>query len=79
MYDYKVRTPAPRIVEFFCRTHQGHRVVRIYLFDPKNPRVMAFNESSCERSPAMLFMSELETLLQRAQNILENNNEQVQD
>ena len=64
-YEYIERHVAPNTVEFYVRTSQGHRVVRIIL-DGKDPRVQAFNESSGKRSPALLFMSELERLIKRA-------------
>lgn len=69
-YSYIAHNVAPNTIEFYCRTPQGHRVVRIYLGTPSNPRVVAFNEINFKRSPAELFMSELSDLLSQAKVIL---------
>lgn len=63
-YDYIERHVAQNTVEFYVRTPQGHRVVRIILHG-KDPRVQAFNESNGKRTPALMFMSELERLIER--------------
>ena len=68
MYDYEARQFAPKAVEFFVRTIQGHRVVRIYL-DLPTPRIIAFNESSSDRDPAVLWLTEIHLLLARAKEI----------
>lgn len=67
-YDYIHRIVAPSIVEFYTRTSQGHRVVRIYL-DSLNPRITAYNESSATRSPATLYRQEIDELIERARKI----------
>jgi len=64
-YRYIERLVAPRIVEFYTRTSVGHRVVRICL-DTTNTRITAFNESESQRSPATLFLEELLSLIERA-------------
>lgn len=69
MYDYIHKLVAPQVVEFQVRTLQGHRVVRVYL-DLPTPRIMAFNESATHRSPAMLWLTEIEELIQTAKGII---------
>lgn len=64
-YVYIERIVAPSVIEFYCKQPQGHRVVRIYL-DTLNPRFEAFNETSCKRTPATLFLKELLSLIDRA-------------
>lgn len=64
-YEYIERIMAPNIVEFYVRTPQGHRVVRIYL-DSHSPRIEAFNESNRTRSAATMYLKEIEELIERA-------------
>jgi hypothetical protein len=73
MYHYTAQLRAPRLVEFQAKTPQGHRVVRILLDNPENPRHVAFNVSSSARSPAMLFHSELLSLIEQAREITKGN------
>ena len=69
MYEYKEKHVAPRTVDFITRTAQGRRVVRVYL-DLPTPRLTAFNElSSSERHPALLWLTEILTLVERAKEI----------
>ena len=68
MFDYTVRHIAPKSVEFCVRTVQGHRIVRVFL-DLPTPRIMAFNESSSERHPAVLWITEIDTLVRQAKEI----------
>lgn len=68
-YEYIESVKAPSVVEFFCRTPQGHRVVRIYL-DSDNPRFEAFNETDCKRSPAVLYWQEVNALIERARQLV---------
>ena len=68
MYDYEARQFAPKAVEFICRTVRGHRVVRIYL-DLPTERIIAFNESSDDREPALLWRSEIDMLIKKAKEI----------
>jgi hypothetical protein len=70
LYKYIERHVAPRTVEFYCRTPQGHRVVRVYL-DTPTPRIVAFNESSLNRTPAAMWLSEVALLIARAKRICE--------
>lgn len=67
MYEYRERIRAPRTVEFITPTLRGHRIVEIYLGE--DIRITAYNESDCQRSPALLFMSEIEILIERAKSL----------
>lgn len=69
-YDYIERKVAPKVVEFYVSTPQGHRVVRIYLDVDSNPRFTAFNETNRSRTPATLFLKEITALIKRATNVL---------
>lgn len=64
-YDYIERIRAPSIAEFYVRTPQGHRIVRIYL-DSHNPRIEAFNEANNQRTPAVMYLQEIHELIERA-------------
>ena len=68
MFDYTVRHIAPKSVEFYVRTVQGHRIVRVFL-DLPTPRIMAFNESSSERHPGVLWIKEIDILVRQAKEI----------
>ena len=65
-YNYVGRHVAPQTVEFTVRTAQGFRVVRFLGVGSGDPSVMAFNESNFQRTPAILYLSELDDLLSRA-------------
>lgn len=67
-YTYIERLTAPNTVEFYVATPQGHRVVRISSVN-NDPRITAFNESNRTRTPAVLFMSELVDLIERAKKL----------
>jgi hypothetical protein len=69
-YEYIERVVAPSVVEFYVPTPQGHRVVRIYL-DSHNPRFTAFNETDGTRSPALLYIQEVNELIERAKDIVQ--------
>lgn len=69
MYKYIERIVAPKVCEFYALTPQGHRIVRIYL-DGHSPRIVAFNETSDERSPATLFLKEIHELIARSKVLL---------
>ncbi len=75
MYDYIERHIASNIVEFYVRTAQGHRVVRVDLSNPSNPRITAFNETISSRTPALLYMTEIQNLIDRASRRLQSNKE----
>ena len=68
-YNYEVeRVMAPNVVEFYVRTPQGHRIVSIFL--DGEPRFLAYNEiGDSERTPAMLYESELNDLIKRAREL----------
>ena len=68
MFHYTIRYIGPKSVEFYVRTVQGHRIVRIFL-DLPTPRIVAFNESSSERQPAVLWLTEIDTLVRQAKEI----------
>jgi len=68
-YEYIHRIVAPRTVEFFAPTPQGHRIVRVYL-DSHNPRITAFNETNYTRTPATLFLQEVLDLIEHANKIV---------
>lgn len=71
MYDYIERHIAPNTVEFYCRTPQGHRVVKI-LLDSPTPRIVAFNENSMTRTPAAMWLTEVHSLIERAKEVCKN-------
>lgn len=68
MFEYSIRHVSPRLVEFYVRTVQGHRIIRVFL-DLPTPRIVAFNESSSERHPAVLWITEIDTLVRQAKEI----------
>lgn len=55
---YTSKHLAPKTVEFQCETISGFKVIRIMLDFP-SPRIYAFNESSAERSPTVLWVAEI--------------------
>lgn len=67
-YEYIIRHPAPRIVEFYCKVGQYHRVIRVML-DLPTPRILAYNESSVDRSPAQLWLPEIIECIETAKEI----------
>jgi len=68
VYNYSSKLIAPRTVQFQTRTAQGHRIVTVYLDSP-TPRFVAFNERSAVRTPATLWLDEIERLITCAKEI----------
>ena len=67
-YDYVERLKAPNVCEFYVPTPQGHRIVVVYL-GTDNPHIIAFNESDGSRTPATLFLHEINELIDRARKL----------
>ena len=67
-YSYSARLKAPNLVEFSAVTPQGTRVVWV-LLGGLEPRITPFNVSNAQRTPATLFWSEMEELVERAERL----------
>ena len=68
MLEYEAIHTGPKTVEFHMRSLKGRRIFQVYL-DLPTPRFRAFTETDTEQIPAIVWVTEADALILRAEEI----------